>query len=165
MIPGILTSSGNLGGLTPHQVVVTPIAGVALAVGDLVMFDLASSSTYTTASTIDDLDNKKNPFNVVILSTVARGDGGVFGVVLEAAAAGARVKVCIAGVVTAKVVTAASETTAAGTTVLTVGAGALNMAVTTVGCGVGLALAAQAASITAQAKVLFNGYTIGGQAT
>jgi hypothetical protein len=62
MIPGLITPAGNLGGLTPHQVCVAPIAAVNLAVGDLVMFDLSgSNTTYTDLTKINDLDDKKNP--------------------------------------------------------------------------------------------------------
>ena len=159
MIPGILTSTGNLGGLTPHQIVVNPIAGVALTVGDIVMFDFAgTNTTYTSLTVWDDVDNKKNPFNVVILATAARGEGGVYGVVLEAAAAGARVKVCIAGMVTAKI----NGTTAVGETVLTPGAGVLVPAATLTGTGVGLALATDASG-AASIRVLFNGWSLGSQ--
>jgi hypothetical protein len=158
MIPGILTSSGNLGGLTPHQITVRPIAGVDLAVGDVVMFDFAGTNSYTDTATFDDLDNKKNPFNVVILSTAARGEGGVYGVVLEAATAGSRVKVCVAGMVNAKI----SGTTAIGVTVLTPGAGILVPAQTLVGTGVGLALATNASG-AATIRVLFNGWNLGSQ--
>ena len=159
MIPGILTSTGNLGGLTPHQIVVTPIAGVALAAGDVVMFDFAgSNTTYTSTAAYDDLDNKKNPFNVVILSTAARGEGGVFGVVLEAAAVGTRVKVCIAGMVNVKI----DGATSIGVTVLTPGAGVLVPAATLVGTGVALALATNASG-TATIRTLFNGWNLGSQ--
>lgn len=159
MIPGILTPAGNLGGLTPHQVIVTPIAGVALTVGDIVMFDLAgTNTTYTSLSVWDDLDNKKNPFNVVILATAARGEGGIYGVVTEAAAAGSRVKVCIAGMVTAKI----SGTTAVGVTVLTPDAGILSPAATLTGTGVAVALATNASG-AASIRVLFNGWSIGSQ--
>lgn len=159
MIPGILTSTGNLGGLTPHQIVVNPIAGVALAVGDIVMFDFTgSNTTYTDVSKIDDPDNKKSPFNVVILSTAARGEGGVYGVVLDAAVAGARAKVCIAGVVNAKV----NGAFTAGTTVATPGAGVLVPAATLTGTGVALVLEDNASG-AATKKVLFNGYSLGSQ--
>ncbi len=159
MIPGIIASSGNLGGCTPHQIIVRPIAAVAVTVGDIVMFDLVgNNTTYTDTSTYDDLDNKKNPFNVVVLSTAALGEGGIYGVVTEAAAAGTRCKVCIAGMVTAKI----SGTTTIGTTVLTPGAGILVPAVTLVGTGVGLALATNASG-AASIRVLFNGWSFGSQ--
>jgi len=159
MIPGILTSTGNLGGCTPHQVIIQPIAGVALAVGDIVMLDLVgNNTTYTDVATYDDLDNKKNPFNVAVLATAALGEGGIYGVVTEAAVAGARVKVCIAGMVTAKI----NGTTSIGATVLTPGAGVLVPAATLVGTGVGLALATNASG-AASIRVLFNGYSFGSQ--
>jgi hypothetical protein len=135
MIPGILTPSGNLGGLNPHQVTCSPIAAVALAVGDLVMFDLSgSNATYTDVAQIAELDHKKNPFNVVVLavagaagtsSTTQTGKGGIFRVVLEAATAGNRVKICVSGLCTAKVTTATASPITAGVTVLTNGAGVL----------------------------------------
>lgn len=135
MIPGILTPSGNLGGLNPHQVTCSPIAAVALAVGDLVMFDLSgSNTTYTDVTQIAELDHKKNPFNVVILAVAGAvgsgtatqtGKGGIFGVVLEAATAGNRVKICVSGLCTAKVTTLAASPITAGVTVLTNGGGVL----------------------------------------
>lgn len=158
MIAGIIAPAGNLAAATPHQVIVQPIAGVAVTVGDIVMFDLAGSNAYTDTTTFDDTDNKKNPFNVVILSTAARGEGGIYGVVTEAASAGSRCKVCIAGMVTAKI----NGTTAIGETVLTPGAGVLVPAVTLVGTGVGLALATNASG-AASIRVLFNGWSFGSQ--
>ena len=158
MIPGILTPSGNLGGVTPHQIIVQPIAGEALAVGDVVMFDLAGSSSYADTAFFDDLDNKKNPFNVVILSTAARGEGGIYGVALESAAAGSRCRICIAGMVSAK----ATGSITGGTTVLTPGAGVLVVAVTLVGTGAALALETSTGTATLR-RVLFNGFSIGSQ--
>ena len=132
---------------------------VAVAVGDIVMFDLVgNNTTYTSTSAYDDLDDKKNPFNVVVLSTAALGEGGIYGVVTEAAAAGSRCKVCIAGMVTAKI----SGTTSIGATVLTPGAGILVPAVTLVGTGVGLALATNASG-AASIRVLFSGWAFGSQ--
>ena len=159
MIPGILVPSGNLAALSPAQVIVQPIAGVAVTVGDIVMFDLVgNNTTYTDVTQYDELDNKKNPFNVVVLSTVALGEGGVYGVVTEAAAAGSRCKVCIAGMVNAKV----TGTTVIGTTVLTPGAGVLVPPVTLVGTGVALALVANTGGPTL-CRVLFNGWSFGSQ--
>lgn len=159
MIAGIIAPTGNLAAATPHQVIVQPIAGVAVSVGDIVMFDLAgSNTTYTSTTVYDDLDDKKNPFNVVILSTAARGEGGIYGVVTEAAAAGARCRVCIAGMITAKI----NGATTIGETVLTPGAGVLVPAVTLVGTGVALALATNASG-AASIRVLFNGWSFGSQ--
>jgi len=87
----------------------------------------------------------------------ALGEGGIYGVVTEAAAAGTRCKVCIAGMVTAKI----NGTTTIGTTVLTPGAGVLVPAVTLVGTGVGLALATNTGA--ASIRVLFNGWALGSQ--
>lgn len=158
MLPGILTPTGNLAAATPASVIVQPIADVAVSVGDLVMFDLAGNGSNTDTATYDDLDNKKNPFNVVVLSTVALGEGGIYGVVTEAAAAGARCRVCIAGMVSAKV----TGTASIGATVLTPGAGVLVPAATLVGTGVALALQANTGGPNL-CRVLFNGFAIGSQ--
>jgi hypothetical protein len=175
MIPGIICPTGNLGGLTPHQVLCSPIAAVDVAVGDLVMFDLAGvSTTYTDVTKITDLDNKKSPFNVVIKSVPAAatgaGHGGVFAVVTTAAVAGARCVVCVNGLVDAKVaIVATSGISVAGVTVLTNGTGVLTPSLQTpaatlngAALGVGFTSATSAGTITM--KVLFNGYTfaIGG---
>jgi hypothetical protein len=169
MIPGILTPSGNLGGMTAHQVIVSPIAAEAVAVGDLVQFDLAStSSTYTSASALLDSDNKKCPFNVVIKTTapsagtnVIPGKGGIFGVVTEAAAAGSRCKVCIAGIVDAKITPAAANTCDAGETVLCVGTAVLvpgpGTPANTTGAPIALALETEAGTSTVTKKVLLYG--------
>lgn len=175
MIPGILTPSGNLGGLTPHQVLCSPIAAVDVAVGDLVMFDLAgASTTYTDVAQIGEIDNKKNPFNVVIKSVAAvatgAGKGGVFAVVTTAAVAGQRCVVCVNGLVDAKVTTTVTTNIlAAGVTVLTNGVGALVPSLQTAatagnGAALGIGFTASTSSQTLTMKVLFNGYTfaIGG---
>jgi hypothetical protein len=159
MIAGIIAPTGNLAAATPHQVIVQPIAGVAVTVGDIVMFDFpGNNTTYTDTATYDDLDNKKNPFNVVVLSTAALGEGGIYGVVTEAAAAGSRCRVCIAGMVTAKV----TGTATIGATVLTPGAGVLVPAVTLVGTGVALALETNSSGPNLR-RVLFNGLSFGSQ--
>jgi hypothetical protein len=175
MIPGILTPSGNLGGLNPHQVTCSPIAAVAVAVGDLVMFDLAgANTTYTDVAQIGELDHKKNPFNVVVLSVAAAatgaGHGGVFAVVTQAAAAGQRCVVCVSGLVDARVTTTVTTNTlAAGVTVLTNGVGVLvpslqTPAATTNGAALGVGFTASSTTQTLTMKVLFNGYAfaIGG---
>lgn len=176
MIPGIICPTGNLGGLSPHQITVTPIAAVAVAVGDLVMFDLsATNATYTDVAKINDFDDKKCPFNVVVLSVVpsgaGAGHGGVFAVVTKAAAIGERCTVCVSGFVDAKVTTvASSQVTVAGQTVLTNGAGLLVPALVTPASGaingtpLGIAFTASTTAQTLTMKVLFNGYAfaIGG---
>jgi hypothetical protein len=163
MIPGILTPSGNLGALTAHQVVVQPIADAAVTVGDLVKFDLddAGAGGYADIAFIDDADNKKNPFNVVKLavagSSATTEKGGIWGVALEAAAAGARCKVCIAGVVTAKVTGAVT----AGVTPLIAGAGVLTLAPVSPSLNsspaLGLALETQASGTGVLRRVLISG--------
>jgi hypothetical protein len=181
MIPGILVPTGNLGGLNPHQVTCSPIAAVDVAVGDLVMFDLAATnSTYTDAAQIAELDHKKNPFNVVVKSIAgvagtasagaqAVGKGGVFAVVTTAALAGQRCVVCVNGFVDAKVTTVATtgECTA-GKTVLFNGVGVLTCvglaSATATGVPLGIGFTSVATSTTTVMKVLFNGYAfaIGG---
>lgn len=169
MYSAILVPTGNLGALTTTQTVVTPINGhtAALAVGDLVRFDFSGVSTlYTDTTTILDSDNKKNPLNVVVTAvdgTATVAKGGVWGVVLEAAAIGARVKVCIAGLVDAKVTTTAtSAETTAGVTVVIPSAGVLKPApatpANTSGPGIGLALQTVSTSTTTLMRVLFNGF-------
>lgn len=161
MIPGILVPTGNLGGLTANQVIVQPIADVAVAVGDLVKFDLddQGSGGFADIAFIDDPDNKKNPFNVVKLavagSSATTEKGGVWGVVTEAAVAGARCKVCIAGVVTAKVI----GTVTFGVTPLIAGAAGLVPAPATpsINSSPALGLALESNTGTNQRRVLIQG--------
>lgn len=176
MIAGILPPTGCLGALSAHQVLVSPIAAVAVTVGDLVMFDLSSTNaTYTLASAITDPDNKKNPFNVVVLSVVpsgaGAGHGGVFAVVTKAAAAGERCVVCVSGFVDAKVTSVlTNQPVVAGQTVLTNGAGVLVASLVTPasgainGAALGIGFTTVAGSATTTMKVLFHGYAfaIGG---
>ena len=174
MIAGILPPTGTLGALSAHQVLVSPIAAVAVTVGDLVMFDLASTNaTYTLASAINDPDNKKNPFNVVVLSVAgtagvataggqAVGKGGIFAVVTKAAAAGERCVVCVSGFVDAKVTTVLTtgELTA-GKTILFNGVGVLTcvgLAANTNGAPLAIGFTSVAVSTTTTMKVLFHGY-------
>lgn len=155
----LLKPTGNLAAVEPRQVIVTPIAAAAVAVGDIVMFDISgTNATYTDTTKFDELDNKKCPFNVVVLGTAGL-DAGIFGVVTEAAVAGARCKVCVHGVVNAKI----SGTTSIGATPMTVGAGVLVPAASGVGTAVAIALATNASG-AATIRVLFNGYSIGSQA-
>jgi hypothetical protein len=165
MYPGLLKSTGNLAAIEPATIIVSPIAAVAVAVGDIVQFDLTSSnSTYTLASALEDYDNKKCPFNVVIAGTaVSNGkECGIWGVVTEGAAAGARCKVCVHGVVSAYV---------EGTTDVAAGDGLIpgaNADLVKASSGanpvVAVALAAQAADSAVLIKVLFNGYQFGSSA-
>lgn len=161
MIPGILTPSGNLGALSAHQVTVKPIADVAVAVGDLVKFDLddAGGGGFADIAFINDADNKKNPFNVVKLavagSSATTEKGGIWGVVTEAAPAGSRCKICIAGVVTAKVI----GTVTAGVTPLIAGAAGLVPAPATpsINSSPALGLALESNTGTNQRLVLIQG--------
>lgn len=161
MISGILVPTGNLGALTANQVIVQPIADVAVAVGDLVKFDLDDSGSggYADIAFIDDPDNKKNPLNVVKLAVAGASatteKGGVWGVVTEAAVAGARCKVCIAGIVTAKVI----GTVTFGVTPLIAGAGGLIPAPSTpsINSSPALGLALQSNTGTNQRRVLIQG--------
>lgn len=160
MIFGLLAPTGNVGALTPDPVIVRPIAGVAVAVGDLVAFDIGSSNTtYTTAADITNFNSERCGFNVVIAATAAQ-DGGIFGVVTKAASAGQRCEVCIAGLVEAKV----TGTATAGTTVLINGAGVLVPAATAgTGVGLGISTAANSGGPNLRA-VIFNGMKFGSQA-
>lgn len=161
MISGIITPSGMLGGLQPHTVTVTPIAGEAVAVGDLVQFDLRGEATgagYTDLTKITDFDNKKCPFNVVMKSE-ATTEAGIFGVVTKAAAIGQRCTVCVAGIVDLSL----SASTTAGTSVIINGAGVGSVA-TTSGTGVGIGVALETGTGAAIRKVLFYGLKFGTQA-
>lgn len=171
MIPGILAPGGNLGALCPQQTLCTPIAAVAVAVGDLVQFDLTgTSTTYTDTTTLSsfDFDNKKSPFNVVILSVASSAantnHAGIYGVVTKAAAAGQRCTVCIAGLVDAKVqtVTTTNVTTAGNSTCVN-GTGVLLAALTTSaaatnGAPLAIPFTTVTTSTTTTMKVLLKGF-------
>lgn len=158
MIAGLIVPSGNLAALTPQQVTVKPIAGVAVAVGDLVRFDLGSASSYSTLANIANYDEPTCGFNVV-LTPATTEEGGVFGIVTQAAAAGQVCTVCVAGVVDAKFTGACTR----GVTVLINGTTAL-VPSATAGTGVGLAIPlATQASGTAIISVLFYGWQMGSQ--
>lgn len=174
MIPGIVTPAGNLGGLTTHQVIVTPIAAEALVKGDLVRFDLSGTvnSTYTDYTKLLDQDEKKSPFNVVIKNPTTAAKSGVYGVALEAATAGSRAKICICGLVEATVFATSSNITALGALLApdTGAAGRMTQHGTGVVClgqwmGVVATPLTAVGSITASASansyVLFNGFVVG----
>lgn len=174
MIPGIVTPTGNLGGLSTHQVIVTPIAAEALAKGDLVRFDLSGTvnSTYTDYTKLLDSDEKKCPFNVVIKNPTTAAKAGVYGVALEAATAGSRAKICLCGLVEATVFATASNITALGALLApdTGGAGRLTQHATGAVClaqwlGVVATPLTAVGSITASSSsnsyVLFNGFVLG----
>ena len=160
MIPGILVPTGNLGALTATQVTVQPIAAIDLVPGDLVKFDLDDTTTFADAAKYHDPDAKDNPLNVV-KAAVAGGSnvtekGGIWAIVTEGAKAGARCKVCISGILTAKI----SGATTAGQTTLIAGAKILGPSPTTdsANSSPALALALQAnASGAATIRVLFDG--------
>lgn len=172
MIPGILVPTGNLGALTAHQFIVSPINGessTTLAVGDLVKFDLGDSSSRTDIATLNDPDNKANPFNVVILATASSATsqkGGIWGVVVEGGAPGTRVKICISGLVTAKVTTTATtRPMTRGDTVLENGAGVLVPTLATPDNTGGAPLAICFDTVTTNTtgvlrNVLFNGFSM-----
>ena len=158
MIAGIIPPTGSLGALSPHQVLVSPIAAVAVAVGDVVQFDLsASNATYTSIANLANYDENTCPFNVVIKS-VAATDGGVFGVVTTAAAAGNRCVVCVAGVVNAYVT--GTFTKASTSMVATVGTGVCVVAVSGVGAPIAIVLEDNTTGPNLR-SVLFNGFVIG----
>lgn len=158
MIAGLITPSGNLAALTPQPVLVSPIAGEALAVGDLVRFDLGSDNAYSVLANITNYDEATCGFNVVA-KAAATNDAGVFAVVVTAAAAGARCTVCVAGVCDAKV----TGTVDKGNTPLINGAGVLVPAAaagTGVGLGIGLADNSSGPNLV---SVFFQGVKIGSQ--
>lgn len=117
MSSSIVTPAGMFGGLQPSTVIVEPIAAEAFLLGDVVMFDLKSTNaTYTDAAQLTNYNHKKCPFNVVISgggTLTSNHENGIFGVVMADVAAGQRAKVCIGGLCTAKILTAAQ---AAGVT-------------------------------------------------
>jgi hypothetical protein len=156
MIAGLITPSGNLSALTPQQVTVKPIAAVAVAVGDLVRFDCSSATlngTYSLQANLENYDEPNCPFNVVVLAA-AGNDAGPFGVVTEAAAAGSRCTVCVAGVVAVKATAAAINR---GDVVIP-GAGAVLAAAAAAGSGAPLGVALEAFSASETKRVLFNGF-------
>jgi len=160
MIPGILVPTGNLGALNAHQVIVSPIAAAAVAVGDLVKFDLDDTTTYADTASLNDPDAKDNPFNVVKLAVAGSSSttekGGVWGVVTEGATAGNRCKVCITGMVDAKI----SAATTKGVTTLIADAGLLKPAPSTaaVASSAPIALALETLAGAGTCKVLINGF-------
>jgi hypothetical protein len=168
MIPGILKPTGNLSALEPAALVVSPIAGVAVSVGDIVRFDItptASQNANTDQTTILDFDNKKNPLNVVVLgdAVVAGKEAGIWGVVTEAAPAKSRCKVCIHGIVKANVVSGATAI-AIGDSLMAVANADLGAATSGSNPSVAIALETGTANATALINVLFNGYAFGSSA-
>ena len=101
--------SGNLGGLNPNQISVSVIAASNLEIGDLVMFDLQDTSSYTDTSLLTDFDNKRCPFNVVIKSPASNPSSGIWGVSNSKAIAGQRVQVMVSGLVEATVFATSSN--------------------------------------------------------
>lgn len=163
MIAGLIPPAGSLGALSPHQVLVSPIAAVAVAVGDVVQFDLsASNSTYTSIANLANYDENNCPFNVVIKS-VAATDGGVFGVVTTAAAAGNRCVVCVAGVVNAFCTGTFTIGTGATQITATAGTAVLVPSATGVGTVVAIPLVANTSGPNL-ISVLFNGFALGSNA-
>lgn len=161
-------STSNLAAIEPAFVEVSPIAAVNVAVGDIVQFDLtASNATYTlsTLAALEDYDNKRCPFNVVIAgaAVVAGSECGIWGVVTEAAVAGNRCKVCIHGVVSATVTTSGTAV-AKGNALAPIAGADLGLATSGANPVVALALETTAASETKLIKVLFNGYQFGSSA-
>lgn len=157
MISGLITPSGNLSALTPLPITVKPIASEAVAVGDVVRFDVEAGTSFSSTANIINYDEANCPFNV-IKKTAAADIIGPFGVVTEAAAAGNRCTVCVAGVCDAKFGAAITKGNC-----LTAGAGIFRLAAGTSGVGngvvIGVALETLAAAGTA--KVLINGFVFG----
>lgn len=165
MIAGLIPPTGSLGALSPYQVLVSPIAAVAVAVGDVVQFDLSSSASatgYVAAANLANYDENTCPFNVVIKS-VAQTDGGVFGVVTTAAAAGNRCVVCVAGVVNAFCTGTFTIGTGATQITATAGTGVLVPSATGAGAVVAIPLAANSGG-PFLVSVLFDGFALGSNA-
>ena len=99
----VLVPTGNLGGLNPAVVYVTPIAGTAVSEGDLVMFDLYDTNTLTNVNSLTNFDEKNCPFNVVVRSPVTAPSNSIWGVAMKSAIPGQRVKVAVGGLVEASV--------------------------------------------------------------
>lgn len=99
----IIVPVGNLGGLNPSIVSVSPIAGSVIADGDLVMFDIYDTNAITSIASIAQFDDKNCPFNVVVKSPVDTPISGIWGVAMQAANPGQRVKIAVSGLVQAKV--------------------------------------------------------------
>lgn len=160
----MLHPCGNLSAVQPQQVLVKPIFAAAHSVGDVVRFDIGASvnSTYTDFTKLEDFDDPKCPFNVVVAGTAVANnkEGGIWGVVTEAAAAGNRGTVCIHGIVTAAVLSGATAI-AIGDVLTPVANADLGLAADGIGPCVAIALAAGTANTTASIKVLFNGYAFG----
>jgi hypothetical protein len=104
-----IVPTGNLGGLNPSIVSVTPVAASRIVAGDLVMFDLFDTSSITEASKLVDFDDNRCPFNVVVTSPVDAPSASVWGVAMGSAEIGQRVKVAVTGLVSAKVYASGSS--------------------------------------------------------
>lgn len=111
-----LVPTGNLGGLNPSVVSVSPIAGSRVSAGDLVMFDIFDTSAVTNAAQLVQFDDRRCPFNVVIRSPVDAPAASVWGIALSSAESGQRVKVAVTGLVEATV-HASGSTLVAGNSV------------------------------------------------
>lgn len=165
MIAGLITPSGNLAALTPQPVLVKPIAGEAVALGDTVRFNIhQASNAFTSSANLTNFDEPNCPFNVVVLSAAPTNgqEAGVWGIVTEAAAAGNRCTVCVAGVVDAKVTTGAS--TAAGAALAPVASNVLGPAASGAGPVVAILLEAADTVTAASRKVLLSGFQFGSSA-
>lgn len=112
----IIVPVGNLGGLNPSIVSVSPIAGSVIADGDLVMFDIYDTNAITSIASIAQFDDKNCPFNVVVKSPVDTPLSGIWGIAMQAANPGQRVKIAVSGLVQAKVY-ANGATLSSGTSV------------------------------------------------
>ena len=158
MIAGLITPSGNLAALTPQPVTVKPIASEAVAVGDVVRFDVeAGQTSFSSTANIINYDEPNCPFNV-IKKTSAADIIGPFGVVTEAATAGNRCTVCVVGVCDAKFGAAITKGNC-----LTAGAGIFRLAAGTsgVGNGVVVGVALETLGAAGTAKVLIQGFVFG----
>ena len=157
MIAGLIVPSGNLSALTPHPITVKPIAAVAVTVGALVRFDCSSAthnSTYTVSSNLINYDEPTCPFNVVVLAA-STNDAGPFGIVTEAAAAGNRCTVCVAGIVDA---TGTGNIAQGAVVVPDAGVIATTLGTPAAAGGAPLGVALEAFTTGQTKKILFNGF-------
>jgi len=112
MISGLSRPINSFGGLAPYEMFTEAINGttIPLGIGDLVAFDLCAKSTvYTVAADLLKPNSSRSGFNVVTTTFTDAGfvllNGGIFGIVMRGGAVGEYVKVCVRGIVKARLVT------------------------------------------------------------
>ena len=112
MISGLSRPINSFGGLAPYEMFTEAINGtdLPLGVGDVVAFDLCAKSTvYTVAADLLKPNSSRSGFNVVTTTLTDAGsvslNGGIFAIVIRGGAVGEYVKVCVRGIVKARLVT------------------------------------------------------------